>query len=388
MSRKGFLAFRGRIGAVLLALLALSLAAFAVSDAAVPGVAAKHKAAPKHKPAHHKSKPVTNALKAPALLTPAAAVQVEAPPTLTWKAVSGAVEYEWQVSAESTFHSQIVQRVLGKGTPRTYNLAAALPDNITDGTYYWRVRGVTAGGKAGPWSRARTFIKHWAATATLTAPDEQAAIEWPSKPLVMRWSSVPHAYEYLIEIATDREFANIVVGTAKSLVKTTGTAFAFQGTLPAGRYFWRVTPVDNEGHRGARSESRSFTWSWPTRTTNQGVTNVSSGPGTYEPLFSWEPVPGAAHYEVEVSSAKEFPDGSIWCCENERQVVGTSLSPTIELNNNNEYYWRVRALDASGNAGVWNDGPQFPKNFDEVTPSIPGLKMITPGGDELPPPAP
>ena len=135
---------RGRIYAPLLAILALALGAVAVTDAAVLGVAAKRK------PAHHKSKPkAANGLKAPRLLTPASGVFVEAMPTLTWSAVKGAVEYEWQVSAESSFRSQIIQRGVGQGTPRTTNLAATLIGAQTDGTYYWRVRGVTKSGKAG-----------------------------------------------------------------------------------------------------------------------------------------------------------------------------------------------------------------------------------------------
>ena len=45
----------------------------------------------------------------------------------------------------------------------------------------------------------------------------------------------------------------------------------------------------------------------------------------------------------------------------------------------NTYYWRVRAVDAVGNAGVWNLGPNFVKTFDKVppvtAPSIKNLRM-------------
>jgi hypothetical protein len=37
----------------------------------------------------------------------------------------------------------------------------------------------------------------------------------------------------------------------------------------------------------------------------------------------------------------------------------------------NRYYWRIRALDQAGNAGVWNLGPSFDKTFDNVTPDWP-----------------
>ena len=43
----------------------------------------------------------------------------------------------------------------------------------------------------------------------------------------------------------------------------------------------------------------------------------------------------------------------------------------------NTYYWRVRALDAAGNAGVWNRGPDFVKTFDKVPPvTAPSIKNL------------
>ena len=43
----------------------------------------------------------------------------------------------------------------------------------------------------------------------------------------------------------------------------------------------------------------------------------------------------------------------------------------------NTYYWRVRALDAMGNAGVWNRGPDFVKTFDKVPPvTAPSIKNL------------
>ena len=43
----------------------------------------------------------------------------------------------------------------------------------------------------------------------------------------------------------------------------------------------------------------------------------------------------------------------------------------------NTYYWRVRAVDAAGNAGVWNLGPNFVKTFDKVPPvTAPSIKNL------------
>src|SRR5438045_9059108 len=37
----------------------------------------------------------------------------------------------------------------------------------------------------------------------------------------------------------------------------------------------------------------------------------------------------------------------------------------------NVSYWRVRAFDPDGNAGVWNYGPSFTKTFDKTAPAGP-----------------
>jgi hypothetical protein len=357
-----------KVSPVLVLLLALS-AALGSAYAAARHHAAKHR--------------VVHGLTAPSLLSPSSGSHVQQIPALAWSAARGASEYEYQVAADPHFRSIVLGSGPGEGTAATHNLAAALSKSVTDGTYYWRVRGLTKTKERGPWSATWTIVKSWSEAPQPTAPENGAPITWPSVPLVLRWTSVPSATEYIVTISTDPSLSNTVVGSAASPVKTWATAFALPGTLPAGQYYWAITPVDTEGHRGTRSPIRTFTWSWPTTTTTQ-VTDVNPGAGIFEPQFSWAPIPGASRYEVQVNTAEEFPVGSMWCCEREPPTIGTSLSPTVVLNNTHEYYWRVRAVDASGNTGVWNEGPKFKKNFDAIAPSIPNLTMTNTRGETQP----
>jgi hypothetical protein len=347
-----------RLSALITAVTFCVLVALGVAQAAV-----RHHAATKH--------PRPHALGAPRQLAPVDGAHSEQVPTLTWSAVSGASQYEYQLSADPRFNSIVLGSGSGTGTSTTHNLAAALSQAIADGTYYWRVRGVTAANKPGAWSATRTLVKNWASAPQLLGPADGGAITWPSVPLVLSWAPVPAATEYIVTIATDPAMSNIVLGSATSPQKTDATVFALPGTLPAAQYYWAVTPLDAEGHRGARSAVRTFSWSWPTSIGTR-VDDLNSDPRVFDPQFTWAPVPGAARYEVEVNSAADFPAGSKWCCSN--NATGTSLSPTQVLANNG-YYWRVRAVDASGNAGVWNVGSPFEKAFDSVTPTIPNLTL-------------
>jgi hypothetical protein len=334
-----------------------------------------------HRHAPAKRRATVHGLAAPSLLSPANGAHVEQIPALTWSSVAGAVEYQYQLSADPQFTSIVLGSGSGRGTATTHNLAATLSKSVTDGAYYWRVRGLTKSSEPGAWSSARALAKAWTAAPQLVAPAENAAVTWPTVPLVLNWTPVPYATEYIVTIATDPGLSNIVLGSATSPETTTGTVFALPGTLAAGPYYWAITPVDAEGHRGSRSRAGTFSWSWPTATSTE-VADLNPNPQVFDPQFKWAPVPGAAHYEVEVNSAANFPVGSKWCCG--EPIIGTSLSPTHVLANN-VYYWRVRAVDAHGNAGVWNVGPSFEKAFDSVSPTIPNLTLSDAEGHALAP---
>jgi hypothetical protein len=317
-------------------------------------------------------------LPAPRLATPADHASVQQLPALSWNAIRGAAQYEYQLAADRRFNSIALGTGTGKGTSRTHNLSAALDSDVPDGTYYWRVRGVSSTDRVGSWSRVRRLVKAWTTAPQLTGGNG-AAVNWPSTPLVLRWSSVPYATKYVVSIATDPALSNVVLGSASQPTETQGMSFALPVSLAPGAYYWAVTPLDAEGHRGARSQVTTFQWTWPT-TTATSVTDLNPDPRVFDPMFSWNPVPGAARYEVEVNSAEGFPLGSKWCCTG--TTTGTSLAP-LQVLANNSYYWRVRAIDAKGNAGVWNSGQSFTKAFDPLTPSVPNLTLRDVNGNGI-----
>jgi hypothetical protein len=311
------------------------------------------------------------ALRAPALVSPGNGSRVQQLPAINWNAVRGAAAYEYQVAADPRFNSIALGRGAGKGTGQTYNLSATLDKTVPNGTYYWRVRGLTAKDKVGSWSRVRRIVKSWSTAPQITGGNG-VAVSWPSQTLVLRWSSVPYANKYIVSVATDPALSNLVIGSQTKPTEIQGIHFSLPTSLAPGPYYWAITPVDAEGHRGVRSALATFQWAWPTTSTTS-LSDLNPEAGIFDdPMFSWNPVPGAARYEVEVNSAEGFPPGSKWCCTG--TTTGTSLAPMQALQNN-RYYWRVRALDARGNAGVWNEGQSFTKAFDPTLPSVRNLTV-------------
>jgi hypothetical protein len=311
-------------------------------------------------------------LATPSPLAPGAGASSQSLPSFAWTPVANAARYEFQFAADVGFNAP----VLGRGEDQffTRNTRATLKKTVPNGTYYWRVRAVAADGSVSPWSAPRQLRKGWTLAPALQAPAHGAVVSHPTNPLVLRWSAVPHAAKYLVTIASDPMLGSAVGGQQN--IETSGTVYAPRALLlPPGTYYWGVTPMDAQDHRGQPSPVQSFTWTWPTATT-PAVSDLMTETEVFDPFFSWAPVAGAAKYELEVNPTADFSPGSKVCCTG--TIIGSSHAPTSMLRDNT-YYWRVRALDAFGNAGQWNLGSPFTKTFDKVppvaAPSVKNLRM-------------
>ncbi len=113
--------------------------------------------------------------------------------------------------------------------------------------------------------------------------------------------------------------------------------------------------------------------------TGLAVADLVSDTGVFDPQLSWTAVSGAKGYQVEINPTDTWASGSKVCCNNIGSTmpvttVGTSFSPPVVLPNDDEYYWRVRAIDASNNAGPWTAGSPFSKSYGS-TPSVPNIRL-------------
>lgn len=304
---------------------------------------------------------------APRPQAPAAGATVQTLGAFTWAKARGASVYELELSADRAFGSLIGGRPVKTGN------TAYVPDKpVADGLYFWRVRGLTPKGRAGRWSAVRELRKQWSDRPELTAAIGGLPLLQPAQPVVLRWTAVPHAAEYRVFVATDPSLATSVVSDGGGRgIETSATSLAPPAALAPGTYYWAVVPLDGDGHPGTSSAVGSFVSAWPATTAGK-VTDLNADARVFDPELSWDAVPGAVGYDVEVNYSQDFAIGSKVCCS--EKSIGTTVSPTTLLANNT-YYWRVRAIDAGGNAGQWNGGPEFKKVFDDVVPTVPGLAM-------------
>ena len=262
-------------------------------------------------------------------------------PKLEWEPLVGAQKYGLEVSTSAGF-ATILFKADTFGTTHTLDRA------VTDGEYFWRVRAYD-GKNWGSYSEVRSFVKDWSDSGnyvvTLLSPPEGAQRAAFTQDDFI-WLPMPGAALYRFQIATDPAFANVVY-TAKTL-KAQHTPLK---RLPNNLYYWRVTPIDNRENFGAPSEVRSFSFTWSN-------TPVLLSPAhdvdlAYVPRFTWTAVEAASKYEVQISTQPDFSLTSYY------QTAHTDFTLEEALSNDQDYYWRVKAIDSANVSSPWSEVRRF-----------------------------
>jgi hypothetical protein len=175
-----------------------------------------------------------------------------------------------------------------------------------------------------------------------TSPAEGANLAQPDSAPLLQWLGSPGAASYTVEVDGDADF----VGSKSYSTKS--TSLVVPDPLGEGDWFWRVTAVKSAGLVSLPSAVASFNilplakpaLVSPADSVDTKVSDV---------VLDWEPVPGARTYDVQISDGPTFDPGSTTTATG---VQGTRFSPKITLNND-QFWWRVRAIDLNGQATTW-----------------------------------
>ena len=262
------------------------------------------------------------------------------PPVLSWNPVAAAVRYEVQVDDDPAFVSP-------EFTLTTVNTRAVPTLVLHEGLQYWRVRAYDAMNLVGPWTQASFEAAPVTVPANL-APDG-VTLQQPDSPPLLTWDEVRGAEAYVVQL--DDEEDPEYVGAREYTTKA--TALVVPEALPTGdtgeSYRWRVKAIRDAGVESDFSADATFALSPIDAVTLAGPADNAV---VQDVVLDWQPLPGAQYYELEVSSDDSFSTSTL--VEPRRKVYGTRYSPAVTYDNNT-YYWRVRAVDTSGNPSAWSD---------------------------------
>ncbi|MGC8782324.1 MAG: hypothetical protein ACP5UQ_15800, partial [Anaerolineae bacterium] len=266
-------------------------------------------------------------------------------PEFAWQPVPGATSYRIQFSQDIAFTTKV--EVVTANPAHTPTDAA----KFGDGTWYWRVR--VDGPTAGDWSEIWAFTKRWAGADNapqLLAPADAAAVDFYDAP-IFSWSAVMGAASYRFQIATSPD------GFAAATYNATTLAPTHQppAKLANGLYYWRVIPLDGAGREGAASMVRSFTAAYlaPPRL----LAPADFATPTFTPTFRWAAARGAQFYRLQYGTDSSFTVGVTTV-----DTRNTTFTPTADLPNDVNIYWRVR-VHSDKSVSEWSEARVFVKRW-------------------------
>ena len=284
------------------------------------------------------SLPASGALNQPTLLT------------LTWNAVNNATGYDLQFSDKSDFSVVILTL---NGLTQTRQPISGLGFGAT---YYWRIRANAATGSSA-WSAPHSFTT----TANSSVPPvlqlpANGATDVPQN-LTLSWNAVNNATGYNLQFSDNPAFSTIIL----TLNNLQANNQPISGLAFGDTYYWRISTITANG-TSEWSAPHSFTTAQavvtpPSITLTAPVLQSPADRATgvsRTPVFTWDQVPNATGYELQVSNSSVFTTAVL----DITNISGTTFSVNTALAGRTQYFWRVRAIN-NGIQGPWSTALRF-----------------------------
>lgn len=250
----------------------------------------------------------------------------DAAPLLRWNAATGAARYEVEVGGTMT---------------TTVNTAFSPTTNLPSGESDWRVRAVSSTNERSDWAVAPLSTPVVGAPTPLS-PAAGTVLAQPGEPPLLTWTAIPGATSYSVQVDGDSDMIGATTYSTKN------SSLVVPTNLGEGDWFWQVTAVKG-AYASLPSTVSQFDVAGITRPV---LRSPVDGAQVTDIVLDWDPVPGAASYDVQVSTSENFAASQSEDLFTVTGIRGTSFSPTTTYNNE-DYYWRVRAVDPSGNTPQW-----------------------------------
>jgi hypothetical protein len=259
----------------------------------------------------------------PSLLSPAGAGTLVYPDDtikLSWSQVPGAAKYFVRLATDPALGSLVWSTGPEDTAATTYTLSAPL----APGTYYWGITPLDAEGHAGTPSTVASFTLIWPSTTTPVLTDLAPAPEMFDP--FFSWTRIDGASGYEVEVNSSSDWAagsKVCCDPVRvnSSITTLGLSYAPVEAIDNNTYYWRVRGIDPKGNAGSWNVGTPFvkTFDQVPPVTAPSVKNLrmrdnAADPytgvdpatvgypvATSTPIVTWDPVPGASSYQVDVT---------------------------------------------------------------------------------------
>ncbi|MDW8324069.1 MAG: FecR domain-containing protein [Burkholderiales bacterium] len=247
------------------------------------------------------------------------------PIRFAWTATAPARAWRVQIAADAQFTRVLLEELTER--PEIH-WEHALPD----GSYVLRLRAVDADGLEGR-NRDHPFeldLRPLPPIPSAPAPGSRSH----DGEVRFAWAMPEEAQGFLLQVAPVADFSREVQESRLPAVNSHAQRF-----LP-GIWHWRMASLDERGRQRAWGPVQSFEVRPLPEAPPLGEARIEAG----RVWLNWLPVAGAVHYELELAKDADFTSPL------QRQRLDTTRAG-LELKPG-RYFWRVRALEADGQAGT------------------------------------
>lgn len=270
----------------------------------------------------------------------AATDYVENFPILKWSPVSGATQYDLEVSLRRDF-SDIVLKKTVTGTNYTWKTAQL-------GSFFWRVRGRGELYKSGLFTAAKEIKidlappRSLAKTLTIDEVPDPALLNAPPPPLDLVWNPTILTDSYQVQFSKKPDFKEPL-----DFFTTQNSRKVQINSL--GQYFWRIRSLNAKKapiSQWSLAQAIEFqrVYKDPTLSSNllaiyprQQDSLVMVGQGPSEIRFQWSTPYKNADYHIQISYDVEFKTLAF------ETTVKSNVYVLKQRLQSNTVYWRVRA---------------------------------------------
>lgn len=178
------------------------------------------------------------------------------------------------------------------------------------------------------------------------------------------WQPVAGASSYRVTVTRDRERTEAV------LSQVVQTARATLSGLPHGKLYLHVRAVDAARLAGYPGTAAMTVRLEPAAPITLEPARGAAHYGDSAVLFGWARVDAAAQYLIEIADNADFT-GDV-------RRATTRDTGAAQVLDNGQWWWRVRSLDADGEAGPWSAAVAF-----SVLPQPPAASVTDDGSGTL-----
>jgi hypothetical protein len=266
-------------------------------------------------------------------------------PLLDWhEPIPAAAYYRIQVASNGNFVTPEIDRT--RITLSEFTPAAPLePGQV----YFWHVQAYNSYGEASDWSDVRSF-RVLPASPSLSTPADRSSLQ--SLRPNLTWSEVDGATFYTIQISKSNSFAQLEM--ADTVFSSSFTPK--KDLLSSSTYYWRVRAESPAGP-SVWSQGRSFTTPNPPGTPSLISPKNDTIASGLQPAFSWSKASTPRgttfdHYQIQIAANSSFAAPVVDV--NVSGIDNTRYSPATALTSYTKYFWRVRAVNTTGDVSSWS----------------------------------